>query len=860
MNNGAFFLQEKGFQVVLDKPEDLEKLDHYFHGINEITDKTPLANKSVPNKDGEKIVVHSHAYNVEFLNAATPVIVPDKKISTYNNYIIGNDPAKWKGNCRIFQAVTYQNLYSNTDVRYYTSEGRLKYDIIARPGADISKIIMKYDGADGLEVKDERLIIKTSVGDVQELAPYAYQIVNGEKKVVDCRFQVIGNTVHFAVENYSKSSVLVIDPTLIFSTFTGSTEDNWGYTATYGPDGSFYAGGIVFGTGFKVTAGAFQTTYGGGAAEGEGKGFDIGIMKFDPDGSSVTYATYIGGNKNEQPQSLVVDAQGELVIAGRTDSDDYPLTGAKVGPGGGYDIILTKLNAAGAALVGSLRIGGKENDGVNIAPKYDPPKGVKSLRRNYGDDSRSEVLLDNAGDILVASSTQSNADFPLINAFQPLPGGQQDGVIIKAAANLSTVLVSSFLGGSNDDAAFVLAINPANNNIFVGGNTVSTNLPGDKSGVVYPTFQLGETDGFVSILSPDARSLLKTSYMGTAGNDMLYGIQFDKFGFPYIMGTTTVSWTVVNALFSQKGGKQFIAKLKPDLSGFVYSTNFGTNNQNPNLSPVAFLVDRCENVYVSGWGGQLNASQSYPNSGTSGLTVTRDAIQSSTDNSDFYFFVLERDAVSQLYGSFFGQAGGLGDHVDGGTSRFDRNGVIYQALCANCGRGANFPTTPGVAFPSNGTVTGCNLAAVKIAFNLAGVAGSVRSSIKGSSNDTTGCVPLTVDFADTLAQGKSYIWNFGDGTPSETTLTPVNKHTFTAIGSYRVRLVSIDSSKCNISDTAYARIRVRTFKALLDFNPKKLDPCTAFNYDFSNTSFVSPAARLLVIHLSPGILEIILRL
>jgi hypothetical protein len=56
-----------------------------------------------------------------------------------------------------------------------------------------------------------------------------------------------------------------------------------------------------------------------------------------------------------------------------------------------------------------------------------------------------------------------------------------------------------------------------------------------------------------------------------------------------------------------------------------------------------------------------------------------------TDNQDMYFFVLSKNAQSQLYGSYFGENGGLGEHVDGGTSRFDQNGVIYQSICANCG-------------------------------------------------------------------------------------------------------------------------------------------------------------------------------
>ncbi len=841
MNNGAFFLLDKGFRVLQSKPEDLQQLT-VFHGASPHAAHNIAAKSVNPTKNKDAVTVHSHVYDMQFLNAATPVIVSDKPLSTYNNYFIGNDPAKWKGNCRIYQAVTYQNMYPGIDIRYYTNEGHLKYDIMVRPGADLSRLVMKYDGVDGLQVKNEQLVIKTSVSETRELAPYAYQVVDGLKKEVGCRFRVAGKTVQFTLDSYSRSAALIIDPTLVFSTFTGSTADNWGYTATYGPDGSFYAGGIVRGgEGFPASPGAFSTTYNNGTSDEEGIGsYDIGIMKFSPNGANRTYATFIGGKVNEQPHSLVVDAQGNLVLAGRTDSPDYPTT-VTSGPGGDFDIVLTKLNAAGTTLIGSLKIGGVGRDGVNIKPKY-PASAGGSIRRNYGDDARSEVILDNAGDILLASNTQAG-DFPVTpGAFQKTFAGKQDGVIIKVSPDLSNILFSSFLGGSGNDAAFVLAINPTDNNIYIGGNTDGADLPGDKTNVLQPIAQGGETDGFVSIINIDGSALLKTSYIGTAGNDMLYGIQFDKYSFPYIMGTTTSdNWPVINAPFSQNKGKQFIAKLKQDLSGYEYSTVFGTGSKQPNISPVAFLVDRCENVYVSGWGdGQV--SKEYPNSGTTGLTVTPDAIQSTTDNSDFYFFVLERNAVSQLYGSFFGQSGGFGEHVDGGTSRFDRNGVIYQALCANCGRDVTFPTTPGVWSPSNGSPE-CNLAAVKIAFNLAGVIGSVRSAIQGVVRDTSGCVPLTVDFTDTIGLGKKYVWNFGDGSDEVETTLPTISHTYNVIGNYQVRLTSIDSSKCNIADSAYTNIRVRTDKVILGFTPAKLLPCESANYQFTNNSYVTPAGK-----------------
>jgi gliding motility-associated-like protein len=844
MNNGSFSLTEKGFKVLQRKPEDLEKMADFFHGASHLTVPNTASKAAIKDKGKNGITIHSHTYNVSFVNAQTPVIVGDKQIDSYNNYFLGKDPSKWKGNCRLFQAITYQNIYPGIDVRYYTNAAKLKYDIIVHAGADLSHLAMQYEGADELQVKNEQLVVKTSVGETRELAPYAFQLVNGVKKEVGCRFKVAGKIVQFAVNNYSKSSELIIDPTLIFSTFTGSTADNWGYTATYGTDGSFYAGGVVFNLegSFPVSPGAFSTTFNGGVDD-EGIGpYDIGIMKFSPNGANRIYATYLGGNGNEQPHSLVADAQGNLVIAGRTNSDNYPTTVTDL-TGGKYDIFITKLNAAGAALIGSRKIGGSETDGVNIRTKY-PPTPIESIRRNYGDDARSEVILDNSGNIIVASNTQSG-DFPAsAGAFQKTFAGKQDGVIIKTSPDLSNILFSSYLGGSGNDAAFVLAINPADNNIYIGGNTDGTDMPGDKTNALYPASQGGETEGFVSIINTNGTALLKTSYIGTAGNDMLYGIQFDKFGFPYVMGTTTSdNWPVINAAFSQSKGKQFIAKLKPDLSAYEYSTVFGSGAGTPNISPVAFLVDKCENVYVSGWGGIINTRPNYPNAGTAGLSVTPDAIQSTTDNSDFYFFVLERNASSQLYGSFFGQNGGPnGEHVDGGTSRFDRNGVIYQAVCANCSGGATFPTTPGVWSPSNGS-SNCNLAAVKIAFNLAGIFSSIRASIGGAIRDTSGCVPLTVDFTDTLAAGKQYRWNFGDGSPEVETTEPSISHTFVQVGTYQVRLISIDSSKCNIADSAYTNIKVRTDKVNLGFTPQKLLPCESANYQFTNTSYVTATGR-----------------
>jgi PKD repeat protein len=146
-----------------------------------------------------------------------------------------------------------------------------------------------------------------------------------------------------------------------------------------------------------------------------------------------------------------------------------------------------------------------------------------------------------------------------------------------------------------------------------------------------------------------------------------------------------------------------------------------------------------------------------------------------------------------------------------------------------------FPTTPGAWSQTNNS-TDCNLAAIKIAFNLAGVGAGLQASINGVLRDTSGCVPMTVDFTDTLAQGKKYIWDFNDGSPKVTTTTPSISHTFNTIGLYRVNLVSIDSSTCNIADTARVTMRVRNDQATLAFTTTKLPPCASLTYQFNNTS------------------------
>ncbi len=437
-------------------------------------------------------------------------------------------------------------------------------------------------------------------------------------------------------------------------------------------------------------------------------------------------------------------------------------------------------------------------------------------------------------------TTQANSS-ELVGGLRANYNLSQNGVILKLSANVDNLLFSTFFGGNDDDACFVAAINPTDGNIYIGGSTGSSTLPGNTAGVLAASSN-GGIDGFVTIISPNGASVIKTTFIGTSAVDMLFGLKFDKFGFPYVMGTTTSnSWQVINANYADAGAKQFIAKLKPDLSAYVYSTVFGTTNSvDPNISPIAFLVDRCQNVYVSGWGGGINKEYN-PMGSTANLPETNPlAGIPPADGQDFYFFVLERDAQSRLFASHFGQSGGLGDHVDGGTSRFDENGIIYQAVCANCNREGSFPTTGGAWSVTNNSPS-CNEAAVKIEMNFSGVSAKLQASINGDVNDTSACTGNTIVFKDILNKGKTFIFDFGDGSPRQTVAAPANtvSHIYNTVGVFRVMLIAEDLNTCNIRDTAYKNVRIGDNRAALSFNATKNPPCESLSYSFTNTTTVS---------------------
>ena len=819
ISSGTVYLEQNVITFDLVDQNDLMNAHHAHHTQNDGSD--------------EEDIIHKHAYKMFFEGAKTNAVITKKNpTKEYYNYLLGNDPSKWASKVSAFGELTYNNLYNGIDLRIYSSGINMKYDIIVDPGSDVSQIQFRYEGVDGIQIINGELFIQTSITTITELKPYAYQKRKGQLVAIPCDYVLNGNTVTFNFpEGYNKNLELIIDPELVFASYSGSSADNWGYTATYDSDGNLFGGGIAFGSGYPTTAGAYTTSYQGGST-------DISISLFSADGTSLIYSTYLGGNSSELPHSLIATEDGELIIYGTTGSSDFPMLpssyddtfngGVGVTVDGiinfssGIDIYVAKLSTDGSTLIGSTFIGGTNNDGMNL-------KGGLTTQYNYADFARGEVILDNTNNIFVASSTTST-NFPVTaGVFQSTLSGDQEGVVFKLNDDLSSLIWSSYIGGSEEDGAYSMKINSLGEPIVCGG-TASNDFP-TTAGVWHTTYLGGITDGWVARISDDATSLIASTYVGTNNYDQCFFVETDDADNIYFTGQTKGAYPVTPGVYTEANGKQFITKLNPDLTTVDYSAIFGSGGSAINISPSAFLVDECENVYVSGWGGSVNAGYNVATGYTTGMTITPDAIQSTTDGDDFYFYVLSKNGVSLLFASYFGGPTSP-EHVDGGTSRFDKNGAIYQAVCAGCWGLSDFPTTAGAYSETNGSFL-CNLGVAKIDFNLSGIYAAALAE-----PSLSGCVPFDVDFTNTSIGAVDYIWDFGDGTPGSTLFEP--SHTYTTPGTYDVMLIAIDSNSCNIADTSYLVINVLNDSISATFEYSGDENCDSLFATFTTTGILLP--------------------
>lgn len=745
----------------------------------------------------EDLRLNGHAWYAWFEGAnADPELTRSGVSSDYFNYFIGNDPARWASEVRHFEEVRYKHLWPGVDLRLHEEEGGFKYDLVLADAAAVQQVRFRYEGLDGMGLDAKgNLILKTSVGELQELAPVAWY-GDGAKEPVRCSFTLQGSTVGFAFgKGTEMNRPIVIDPTLIASTLSGTgnigTTQNYGHTATYDDAGNIYTGAICFGQGYPTTPGAFDGTNNGG--------IDIAVSKLNPTGTTLIFATYLGGSSGDYPHSLVVTPQGELTVYGTSPSANYPVSANAYDPtfnGGTADIVVSKLNPTGTALIGSTFMGSPGSDGRN------------SFTNNYGDSYRGEVICDAAGRIYISSCSDA-AGFPTTpGAFQPAHAGLQDGVIFSLSPDLSTLLWSTYFGTPQHDMCFGIKLD-SSGQPYVCGGTAGGTLPTTPG--AFQTASNGMQEAFIARFNNNVTSLLNCTYFGAADNDVAFFLQLDLEDNAYIFGQSPSSTLGIApaGTYGQATGGIFVAEFDATLGTQVFRTMLGPGGGgfSAGMVPVAFLVDVCRNIYISGY----SVGTGWPLAGTPLY-----------NSGGFYLATFEPDMTNIIYGTYYTGA----SHVDGGTSRFDANGKVYQAVCTSGG----FPTTPG-AF-SNVQPSGWDVGVFKIDFNVSGV------NAAGASTLNQGCAPIVIDFSNN-STGDTWIWDFGDGSPPVEAFAP--SHAYTEPGAYTVMLIAMDSLSCNLADTTYLPITIGEQQPIdADFTYVQTIDCTLMEISTTNLSTGNP--------------------
>ena len=773
-NAGAYFWQETGYKVMIANPENMP---HHPH-----QDQVKHDNHSGTES------MDFFAFACHYLGSSPSKWVGQSKQAGYRNYLTGGDPSAFASNVPDFAGFIQKDLYPGIDLHMDRDDfGEAKTSWLVSVGADPKLIQLSYDGLTPYVNQENELVLPTPMGDIRESGLVAYQDGPRGRKTIPCRFDVKDGVVRFKLGRYNKRLPLIIDPTLVFSSFSGSMADNWGYTATYDGQGNLYGAGIVFDVGYPITTGALDPSYNDPTG---GQGYmncDIGLTKFSADGTSRIYSTYLGGNKPDQPHSMMVNNAGNLVMMGTTGSNDFITSSLSVpgydqsfNGGSGYgssqgsplpmdfsngvDIFVAVINNTGTAYTAATIIGGNGVDGLD-----------KGIQKNYGDVSRGEVVVDSQDQVYIVS-TSSSSNFPLAANSR---NGSTDAVVFQMSSNLASLNWSRYFGGTGNDAGYGLKVAP-NGKVFITGSTSNTGLPNAVNN------HQGGLDGFIARFS-NTGAIEASRYLGTSQVDLSFLIDIDKLGAVYVFGQTKGIYPVTAGTWRTPSGSQFVHKFHEDLTQTIFSTRWGTANGQPNIVPTAFNVDACLNILMSGWGGNVNGGMG---GSTSGLFVTNDAVQSTTDGSDFYFLVLERNASAPLFASFFG--GSSSEHVDGGTSRFGPDGTIYQAVCAACS-GGSFPTTPSVVGPAR-LGNNCNLGVIKIDFETSVTA---IADIDYDSDVDTLCEDMRVTFTNNSLNANVFYWDFGNGNSSDS----INPTTIFTKGTWTITLIAMDTI-CDISDTS----------------------------------------------------------
>jgi uncharacterized protein (TIGR03437 family) len=577
------------------------------------------------------------------------------------SYFIGNDPKNWRSGIPTYGKVEYPQVYPGVDLVFYGNQRQLEYDFVVAPGADPGPIAWRIDGARPSVDAAGNLALNASNGPATFLKPAVYQLDGDKKTRVEGRYAVTGNELHFRLSAYDHSRALIIDPVLSYASYlAGTASDRIGLPTGPGnleagvsqglavdAAGSVYVAGSTYSLDFPTKnpyESAPPAKQFGGANVPPGEWPSAFVTKFSPDGTSLVYSTYLGGNYNDYIYAIAVDSSGSAYVTGQTNSTGFPVTsgayqticdpapnntGASAGAAScnssNVSAFVTKLNPAGTGIVYSTFLGG------------------------YAYAYANSIAVDSTGRAYIAGNEQEycSTQYTYQGCF-PTTGG--------------AVIGGNATGGGSPQYAFVAAFDPT------GSKLLYSTMFGDMNG-------FGCTHG--------------------CGSTWATGVAVDANGYFYLVGetqagklpTTAGVYQPIGAPLDTNGayvlaGRGFIAKFTPVTSAggvtLAYATYLGGQTANTSDYISGIAIDSAGNAYIAGYTNSKDfpvTSGAYgtvcaPNGGTcaaahvtklnpSGTAILWSTYvgDSQSDGSDALFFTgpIQLDGKGNIY--IMGQAG-----------------------------------------------------------------------------------------------------------------------------------------------------------------------------------------------------------
>lgn len=476
-------------------------------------------------------------------SASTPVVSGVDQQVARANYFIGNDPNKWVRGVETYARVLYSKVYPGVDLGFYSGRNALEYDFTLAPGADPRVIKLNFEGADALKIgSDGALTIQTASGDVTHERPIAYQEANGGRLSVQAAFeQRADGTVGFEVGDYDRTSPLVIDPVLVYSSYLGGSAADSCKGLLIDKSGNTLLAGDSFSSDFLNLASTTNS--------------DLFLGKLNRNGLLLTYS-FFGGSKNDSTTGLSLDPTGNIYLCGSTESQDFPL-----------------FNSFGSSFLGA-----SDAFVVKLTPTAEQ-FFYSNLLGGSGRETGVSVAADVTGNAYVSGRTTS-ADFPLVAAIQPgFGGGDSDAFVTKISADGKSVVYSTFLGGSgaeNVSGRTGISVD-APGNAYVTGETQSTNFPAKNALRPAKTGSAASSDGFVAKINPSGSDFVYSTYLGGSDDDSSFAIANDSDGNAYVTGRTkSASFTGSGSTRTVNGtADAFAAKINATGSAIIYLTFVG---------------------------------------------------------------------------------------------------------------------------------------------------------------------------------------------------------------------------------------------------------------------------------------------